>query len=73
MYDRDDEVEYTFEPEDFSEFEAYLYAPQGKVSVRSEVPRESQEARRCQARPRQQLHLSLLLPARLKTRLHQGR
>ena len=42
---RDWELSVEFYPEELSEYEFFLYAAQGKVKVRSEVPREPQEAR----------------------------
>jgi hypothetical protein len=62
----DDEVERTFQPEEFSEFEAYLYTSQGQVSVHPEVPGEPQEARGRKARSRQILPVGLLRSPRRK-------
>jgi len=69
----DDEVERTFQPEEFSEFEAYLYTSQGKEQVRSEVPGEPQEACGRKARSRKRVPVSLLRSPRHQASVRAGR
>ena len=48
------------------------YPLSGKEPLRSEVPREPQEARSREARPRQQLHQRVLRSPRHKASVRQG-
>lgn len=74
MYDRDNETERTFQPEELSEFEAYLYASQGKVPVRTEVPQqEKPKARGRKARPSQRVYVNLLSTPGHKARMRASR
>lgn len=69
---KDWEFSVEFQPEEWKEYQFYI-AVERKVPLRSEVPREPQEARSREARPRKFLRKCVLLHASHKASMRQGR